>query len=70
MRQVRYFLWSPITKTLLRKGTSDLMRYSMGTGGMFSPPEVMMSSNKIRGGNVATWHTCTINIEICSIWIN
>ncbi len=45
-RHVKYFLWSPMTMTLLRKGTSLLMWFSMGTGGMFSPPEVMISSGE------------------------
>ena len=41
---VTYFLLSPMIMTLLRKGTSLLMWSSMGTGAMFSPPEVMISS--------------------------
>ena len=44
MRHVRNFLLSPMTITLLRKGISLLIRLSMGTGGMFSPPDVMISS--------------------------
>lgn len=43
-RQDRYFCLSPMSMTLLRKGTAALMRSSMGTGAMFSPPDVMMSS--------------------------
>ena len=44
IRQVRYFLSSPINITLLRKGTSLLMQSLMYTGGTFSPPAVMISS--------------------------
>ena len=46
MRQVRNFLLSPITITLLMKGSSFLMAFSMSTGGMFSPPDVMISSGR------------------------
>ena len=46
MRHVMYFLLSPMTITLLRNGTSSLMRSSMGTGAMFSPPDVMMISGR------------------------
>ena len=41
---VTYFLLSPMIMTLLMKGNSLLMWSSMGTGAMFSPPEVMISS--------------------------
>jgi hypothetical protein len=44
IRHVRNFLLSPINMTLLRKGTLALITFSMGTGGMFSPPDVMISS--------------------------
>ena len=43
-RQVRNFLLSPTTITFLRKGISLLIVLSMGTGGMFSPCDVMISS--------------------------
>ena len=46
IRHVRYFLLSPTIITLLRKGVSLRILDSKLTGGMFSPPEVMMSSTK------------------------
>ena len=42
--QDRYFLLSPMSMTLLRKGTASLILSSIGTGAMFSPPDVMISS--------------------------
>ncbi len=36
---------------LLRNGTSVLMRYSIGMGGIFSPPDVMMSSENVHKSN-------------------
>ena len=44
MRQVKNFLWSPMIITLLRKGISFLIMLSIGTGGIFSPLDVMISS--------------------------
>lgn len=38
------FLLSPISMALLRRGTASFTASSMGTGGMFSPPAVMISS--------------------------
>ena len=43
-KQVRYFLWSPTTITFAKKGMAYLISFYMMTGGMFSPPAVMMSS--------------------------
>lgn len=43
-KQERYFLLSPMTITLLIKGTSSLMASSMGTGAIFSPPAVIINS--------------------------
>lgn len=40
----RNFLLSPISMALLISGTASLTASSMGTGGMFSPPAVMISS--------------------------
>lgn len=42
----RNFLLSPISMALLMSGTASLTASSMGTGGMFSPPAVMISSEK------------------------
>ena len=49
-KQERNFLLSPITMTLLIRGTSSLIASSIGTGGIFSPPAVIISSvgNKMR----------------------
>ena len=44
MRQVRNFLLLPTTITLLRKGISLLILSSMGTGGIFSPSDVVITS--------------------------
>ena len=44
MRQVRNFLWSPTTITLLRKGISFLILFSMGTGWNLSPFGVTIRS--------------------------
>ena len=44
MRQVRYSLLSPTTITLLRNGISLLILSSMGTGWIFSPPDVVIMS--------------------------
>ena len=44
MRQVRNCLWSPTTITSLRKGILSLIVFSMGTGGMLSPLDVIISS--------------------------
>ena len=44
MRQVRNGLWSPTTITLLRKGISSLILFSMGTGGMLSPLDMIINS--------------------------
>lgn len=41
---VRNFLLSPISMALLIRGTASFTASSMGTGGMFSPPAVMISS--------------------------
>lgn len=41
---VRNFLLSPISMALLISGTASFTASSMGTGGMFSPPAVMISS--------------------------
>ena len=51
MRQVRNCLSSPTTITLLRKGISSLILFSMGTGGMLSPLDVIISSEGERGSN-------------------
>ena len=48
--QVRYSLLSPMTKTLLRKGTFDLTQFSRSTGGISRPAEVIIRSNHIGGG--------------------
>lgn len=42
----RNFLLSPISMALLMSGTASLTASSMGMGGMFSPPAVMISSEK------------------------
>ena len=44
MRQVRKLLWSPTTITLLRKGISFLILFSMGTRGIFSPSDIIITS--------------------------
>merc|ERR1711860_178681 len=44
-RQVKYFLLSPITTTVDKSlGNSAKMLFSIGTGAIFSPPEVIKSS--------------------------
>ena len=40
----RNFLLSPISMALLISGTASFTASSIGTGGMFSPPAVMISS--------------------------
>lgn len=40
----RNFLLSPISMALLMSGMASLTASSMGTGGIFSPPAVMISS--------------------------
>lgn len=40
----RNFLWSPISMALLMIGSSVFTASSMGTGGTFSPPAVMINS--------------------------
>lgn len=52
----RNFLLSPISMALLISGTASFTASSVGTGGMFSPPAVMISSkvkhkNKYRLSN-------------------
>lgn len=42
----RNFLWSPISMALLMMGSSIFTASSMGKGGMFSPPAVMINSGK------------------------
>lgn len=44
----RNFLLSPINMALLINGTASFTASSMGTGGMFSPPAVMISSEDQR----------------------
>ena len=44
MRQVRKLLWSPTTITLLRKGISFLILFSMGTRGIISPSDITITS--------------------------
>ena len=51
MRQVRNCLSSPMTITLLRKSISSLILFSMGTGGMLSPLDVIISSGGERGSD-------------------
>ena len=51
MRQVRNCLSSPTTITLLRKDISSLIVFSMGTGGMLSPLDVIISSEGERGSD-------------------
>ena len=43
-KQERNFLLSPIIIALLINGISALIDFSMGTGGIFSPPAVMINS--------------------------
>lgn len=45
----RNFLLSPISMALLISGTASFTASSMGTGGMFSPPAVMISSKHHAG---------------------
>lgn len=45
-KQERNFLLSPITIALLIIGTSSLIASSIGTGAIFSPPAVMINSEK------------------------
>lgn len=59
-RQERYFLLSPMMKTLLRNGTSVLIRFSIGTGAIFSPPLVMMSSRYRNQKSVCSEIACHI----------
>lgn len=42
----RNFLWSPISMALLMMGSSVFTASSMGTGGTFSPPAVMINSGE------------------------
>lgn len=42
----RNFLWSPISMAQLTMGNSVFTASSMGMGGTFSPPAVMMSSGE------------------------
>lgn len=51
----RNFLLSPINMALLINGTASFTASSMGTGGMFSPPAVMISSKD----QMATTHQLT-----------
>lgn len=44
----RNFLWSPINMALLIIGSSVFTASSMGTGGTFSPPAVMINSGEAR----------------------
>lgn len=44
----RNFLWSPISMALLIIGSSIFTASSMGTGGTFSPPAVMINSGETR----------------------
>lgn len=44
MMALKNFLLSPITMILLIKGSSDLTVFSIITGGMFSPPAVIIIS--------------------------
>ena len=46
----RNFLWSPISMALLMIGSSVFTASSMGTGGTFSPPAVMINSEEARQG--------------------
>lgn len=46
----RNFLWSPISMALLMIGSSVFTASSMGIGGTFSPPAVMISSGEVRPG--------------------
>lgn len=46
IRQVRNSLLSPTTITLLRKGISFLILFSMGNTWTFSPPKVVMNSRQ------------------------
>lgn len=46
----RNFLLSPINMALLINGTASFTASSMGTGGMFSPPAVMISSKEQMAG--------------------
>lgn len=44
------FLLSPMSMALLISGTASFTASSVGTGGMFSPPAVMMSSGNSTTG--------------------
>ena len=48
MMALKNFLLSPITMILLIKGSSALILFSINTGGMFSPPAVIIISKDQR----------------------
>lgn len=43
IKQVKYFLPSPIAMTLAKNGNINFISFSIKTGGMFYPPAVMIS---------------------------
>ena len=49
-RQVRYFLSSPTTITLLRNGISFLISFSMGSGWIFTPPDRVITAEVQKRG--------------------
>ena len=63
MRQARKFLWSPMTITWLRKGISFLILFSMGTGGIFTPSDMMISSGGERKDKAIVISYCSLTKE-------